>query len=160
MKAWTPGQTMGCSSISHGVPILSTCWGDHPLLKIPQLLFSFCPEVFQNFEERWWGQRVSNVPWGPFPLGSRSSGLLGDYLPICSTHSCLKSHIESSGPWWLKGKESACQCRRCRFTPWVRKIPWGRKWQSTPVFLPGKSHGQRSLAGYMGSQKSQTRLSD
>ena len=34
------------------------------------------------------------------------------------------------------------------FDPWVRKIPWGRKWQPTPVFLPGKSHGQRSLAGY------------
>ena len=34
------------------------------------------------------------------------------------------------------------------FNPWVRKIPWGRKWQLIPVFLPGKSHGQRSLAGY------------
>ena len=31
--------------------------------------------------------------------------------------------------------------------PWVRKFPWRRKWQPTPVFLPGKSHGQRSLAG-------------
>ena len=31
--------------------------------------------------------------------------------------------------------------------PWVRKIPWSRKWQPTPVFLPGKSHGQRSLEG-------------
>ena len=37
-------------------------------------------------------------------------------------------------------------CRRHRFDPWVRKIPWRRKWQPTPVFLPGKSHGQRSLA--------------
>ena len=32
--------------------------------------------------------------------------------------------------------------------PWVRKISWRRKWQSTPVFSPGKSHGQRSLVGY------------
>ena len=32
------------------------------------------------------------------------------------------------------------------FGPWVRKIPWSRKWQRTPVFLPGKFHGQRSLA--------------
>ena len=31
---------------------------------------------------------------------------------------------------------------------WIGKIPWGRKWQSTPVLLPGKSHGQRSLVGY------------
>ena len=47
------------------------------------------------------------------------------------------------------GKEPACQCRRCRrhgFNPWVRKKPWRRKWQPTPVFLPGESHGQRSLA--------------
>ena len=34
------------------------------------------------------------------------------------------------------------------FNPWVRKIPWRKKWQPTPVFLPGKSHGQRSLPGY------------
>ena len=35
-----------------------------------------------------------------------------------------------------------------RFNPWVEEIPWGRKWQPTPVFLPDKSHGQRNLAGY------------
>jgi len=54
------------------------------------------------------------------------------------------------GYMWLSGKESVCQCtrcRRCRFNPWVRKIPWRRNWQPTPIFLPGKSHEQ-SLAGY------------
>ena len=54
-------------------------------------------------------------------------------------------------PGGAGGKESACHCRklqRCRFTPWVRKIPWRREWQPTPVFFPGKSHGQRSLASY------------
>ena len=54
-------------------------------------------------------------------------------------------------PIWHSGKESACQYKshkRCGFDPWVRKIPWSRKWQCTPVFLPGKSHGQKSLAGY------------
>ena len=45
-------------------------------------------------------------------------------------------------------KEFACQCRRHGFDPWVRKTSWRRKWQLTPVFLPGKSHGQRNLAGY------------
>ena len=40
------------------------------------------------------------------------------------------------------------QWRRPRFESWVGKIPWRRKWQSTPVLLPGKSHGQRSLVGY------------
>ena len=39
-------------------------------------------------------------------------------------------------------------CRRCRFDPWVEKIPWRRKWQVVPVLLPGHPHGQRSLAGY------------
>ena len=38
--------------------------------------------------------------------------------------------------------------RRCEFNPWVRKIPWRRKWQPIPVFLPGESHGQRNLMGY------------
>ena len=44
-------------------------------------------------------------------------------------------------PWWLSGKEPVCwcrTCRRCRFHPWVRKIPWRRKCQPTPVFLRGK----------------------
>ena len=49
------------------------------------------------------------------------------------------------------GKESTCLCRRCKrrwFDPWVGKIPWRRKWQPTPIFLPGKSHGQRNVVGY------------
>ena len=50
--------------------------------------------------------------------------------------------------WWLSGKESTCQSRRYGFDPWVGKIPWRRKWQPTPVFLPGKFHGQTSLVGY------------
>ena len=39
---------------------------------------------------------------------------------------------------WHSGKESTCLCRRCGFDPWVRKIPWRRKWQLSPVFLSGK----------------------
>ena len=53
-----------------------------------------------------------------------------------------------SFPGGASGKESACQYRRhnrCEFNPWVRKIPWRRTQQPTPVFLPGKSHGQRRL---------------
>ena len=49
------------------------------------------------------------------------------------------------------GKEPACQCRRlkrCRFYPWLGKIPWSRKWQPTLVFLPGDSNGQGSLVSY------------
>ena len=68
----------------------------------------------------------------------------------CSGHR-LRFKLSSAGlPSWLSGKESTCQCRkrkRCRFNPWVRKIPWSRKLQPTPVFLPGKFHGQRNLEG-------------
>ena len=49
------------------------------------------------------------------------------------------------------GKESTCQCRRWKrheFDPWVGKMPWNRKEQPTPVFLPGKFHRERSLTGY------------
>ena len=49
---------------------------------------------------------------------------------------------------WLSGKESTCLCRRCRFDTWAGKIPWSRKWRPTPIFLPGKFHGQRRLADY------------
>ena len=48
-------------------------------------------------------------------------------------------------PWQPSSKESACQCRRHEFNPWIGKIPRRGKWQPTPAFLPGKSHGQRSL---------------
>ena len=56
-------------------------------------------------------------------------------------------------PRWHSGKESIYQYRRQRggrygFDPWVGKIPWSRKWQPMPVLLPGKHHGQRSLAGH------------
>ena len=51
-------------------------------------------------------------------------------------------------PWWLRWLSVCLQCGRPRFNPWVRKIPWRRKWQPTPVLLPGKSHGRRSLVGY------------
>ena len=50
-------------------------------------------------------------------------------------------------PGGSDSKESTCNARP-GFDPWVRKIPWRRKWQPTPVFFPGKSHGLRSLAGY------------
>ena len=40
------------------------------------------------------------------------------------------------------------QCKRPRFIPWVKKMPWRREWLSTPVFFPGEIHGTRRLAGY------------
>ena len=62
----------------------------------------------------------------------------------------FESHYPSWLPWWLSGRDSFCQRRRhrrCAFDPWVGKVPWRRKWQPVPVFLPGKSHGWRSHVG-------------
>ena len=63
---------------------------------------------------------------------------------------CLSFFIISGFPDG-SGKESICQCRRLkrhRFDPWVGKIPWRRKWQPTPIFLPGEPREQRSRMGY------------
>ena len=66
--------------------------------------------------------------------------------------SSSSSSIQLFGlPRWFCGEESACQCSRhgrYRFDPWVGNNPWRRKWESTPVSLPGKFHGQRNLEGY------------
>ena len=68
-------------------------------------------------------------------------------------------------PRWLSGKEPTYRCRRHKrpgFDPWVGKILWRRAWQPTPVFLPGESHGQRSLVGdkSTGSQRVRDNWSD
>ena len=84
---------------------------------------------------------------------------------VVNTHSlnqwfslgqCLppRGHLALSGDIWgfpggASGKEPACQCgrhKRCQFDSWVGKIPWRRAQQSTPVFLPGESHGPWNLA--------------
>jgi len=63
----------------------------------------------------------------------------------------LSPQVDHSGfPGGARGEEPVCQCRRhkrLKFNPWIRIIPWRRAWQPTPVFLPGESHGQRSLEG-------------
>ena len=76
--------------------------------------------------------------WPPAVCGPLVFRLPWDLLVSSSSHRL---------PWELSSKAPACQCRRRKFNPWVGKMPWRRKWQPTPVFLPGKSHGQRSLVG-------------
>ena len=82
---------------------------------------------------------------------SKQRELLWVYLHIYLPTASLGKEFQAGLPMWLHGKESTCQhriCRRHGFDPWVRKIPWSRKWQPDPVFLPGKFHRQRILAGY------------
>ena len=69
-------------------------------------------------------------------------------------HSCpaVPDRVEGMQgfPGGAGGKEPTCQCRRqetCGFDPWIRKIPWGKIWAPTPVFLPGESHGQEEPHG-------------
>ena len=69
-------------------------------------------------------------------------------IPMTAQRLCCQLKHGVGFPGSSAGKESACQCRRPEFDPSVGKIPQRRKWQPTPVFLPGESHGQRSLAGY------------
>ena len=62
-------------------------------------------------------------------------------------------------PGSASGKQPACQNRRRKrpgFDPWVGKIPRRRKWQPTPVLLPGESQGQRSLVGYSHKESDMT----
>ena len=108
------------------------------------------------------------LSWG-FPCGSASKespcnvgdlGLiprLGRSAGEGKGHPLQYSGLESSMdcimgfPVGASSKEPACQrwsCKRPGFNPCFRKIPWRRKWQPTPVSLPGESHAQRSLVGY------------
>ena len=71
--------------------------------------------------------------------------------PWALVHSQKSEFLETISLLGTNGKESPCQCRRRKrlgFDPWVGKISWSRKWQPTPVFLSGKSQGQRRLTGY------------
>ena len=86
------------------------------------------------------------------------------YLAVSSQMQQAESLIFEAAyqifPCSSVGKESACNAGDL-VQSWVGKIPWRRKWQPTPVFLPGESHGLRSLVGYSPwGCKSQTRLSD
>ena len=84
----------------------------------------------------------SHSPFLSLPLNAFSSRR-PQFLPQLLTWGSLPGLASPVVQW----KESTCQCRRRGFSPWAGKIPWRRKWQPTPVFLPGNVHGQRSLVG-------------
>ena len=100
------------------------------------------------------------------PLRARPDAICKKDLPFfffwCSLYS--KSHFHYLGlPRWHSGEESACQCQRHKkygFDPWIGKIPWSRKWQLTPVFLPRKWTEEPGGLPSMGSPKSRTWLSN
>ena len=85
----------------------------------------------------------------PSKLGWSEVKFLSSPSKLCFLSKAIRSSANGLGD--TRSKEAVCQCRRrkrLRFDPWVRRIPWSRKWQPTLVFLSEKSCGQRSLAGY------------
>ena len=97
---------------------------------------------------KWIRHRYTCVPH-PEPSSLLSPHIIPLYLDKY-LYILLRYILEKGLPRWPSGKEPTCQCRRHKrhkFDPWVGKIPWRRAWQPTIVFLPGKSHGQRSLVG-------------
>ena len=100
-----------------------SCWAENMLTQYYNTLF---PHLLNLFPDSRWGW-----PLFMYLLNSRK--------------------WEGLPRFGASGKEFPCQCwrhKRCRFHPWVGKIPWWRKWQPIPIFQPGKSHGQRNLEGY------------
>ena len=129
----------------------------HPLLLLPSILPSI--RVFSNesaLHIRWpkyWSFSFSFSPSGEY------SGLISfridcfDFLSVQGTIKLFLKHHCSKG---ASGKKKPnCQCRRHKFHPWVRKIPWRREWQPTPVFLAGESPRTEEPGGLqsMGSQR-------
>ena len=136
-----------------------TCVSQKKSSSIPHSVYIHClPRVLHNTWEN--SQRVGNfcvaqtimgkgMSSASFPLKAVSIFVMTFWKrdTVISLYIGLSNFIVWL-PWWLSGKESICQCRRWGFHPWLGKISWRMKWQPTPVFLLGKSHGQRSLAGH------------
>ena len=123
------------------------CWGSSQPRDQAQVS-CIVDGFFTNWATReapkyWSGQPISSpgdIPDTGIELGSPA--LQADFLPTELSEKTISGNVKSFKLcvfshgllWWPRSKESFCQCRRCRFEPWVRKIPWRRKWQPTPVF--------------------------
>ena len=114
------GQGIGASASASVLPVNIQDWSPLGLTGLISLLSKGLSRVFSNItiqKHQFFGLKLRNGK---------------SILELSRRHS---------------GKEPVCQCRRHRrpVSPWVGKIPWRRKWQPTPIFLPEKSNGQRSL---------------
>ena len=123
--------------------------------KVMSLLFNMQSRLVITFLPRSkcllisWLHAPSTLILEPPKIGASTIWwMLPSILRISKVTSLAKVIYNLRLSRWLSGKEPTYQCRRLRLDPWVEKIPWRRKWQPTPVFLPGESHGQRNLVGY------------
>ena len=101
---------------------------------------------FSSLLERSCPRAVPELSWSLWETATRHARRLESLRNQCV---CASRVILLGCPGGSDGKESpACSAGEREFDPWAWKIPWRRKWQSTPASLPGEFHGQRSLAGY------------
>ena len=116
-----------------------------------------CPHGMRLSHPRWLTIWTSSCGFWPPPrmtVGLRSMILF--HCGLWEIHSTWNRHEDIALSSWiiykypLSGSDGrvCLQCQRPGFDPWVRKIPWRRKWQPTPAFLPEEFHGQKSLVGY------------
>ena len=104
-------------------------------------------------------EKATSCKWGVWEVGGMGgkrrwwagAGDMKEPTLFLSNITRSLAHVSTFRlSWWLSAKGPTYQRRRLGrhgFNPWGRKMPWKRKWQPTPVFLSGKSHGQRSLVG-------------
>ena len=132
-----------CTSLSPWVcsdscPLSQWC---HPTISSSVVLFSSCP---QSFPASGSFSTSSTNPHSICFLATAELSLLVCPSALWSSYTALlKGFLIGDS-----GKQSAFQwCRRHRFSLWIGELSWWRKWKPSPVFLPGESHGQRSLVG-------------
>ena len=129
-----------------------TDWTETPEIYFPLHYRLEVQDQGANILRFWWepssGMQIVNSPLYPLTAQSRKGST--------SLTVLIRSLISFTGLLrWSSDKESTYQCRRCGFDPWVGKIPWRRKWQPTPVFLPGKIPRTEETGGLqsIGSQR-------
>ena len=126
------------------MPSCSACLRQH--------LGAYCvPELFQVLRMQRWTKRCAF-----WKLGRTDKQLKYRAGPMEKNQTACEG--EGGLSRWRSSQESAYHCRRHkrhRFSPWVRKIPRRREWKPTPVFLPGKFHGQKGGSGRLQSMRSQ-----
>ena len=119
--------------------------GHVQLFGTPWAIVRLVPQFRGFSRQKYWSELLFPSP-RDFPdpgIKPASLALAGKLFTIASS--------EMGFSQWLSGKQSACNARTAGdkgFIPGLRRFPWRRKWQLIPVFLPGKFHGQRNLAGY------------
>ena len=121
-------------------------WGIHLYMAERSFVYEGKKSAFLN-----WSKSLQFISWhadnewqhlAHVPLNMTGTPFSGEDKLKCPAASLYGL------PWWLSSKEFTRSAGNTGFNPSIRKIPWRRKWHTTPVFLPGKPHGQRSLVGY------------